>query len=478
MRLGVVAALATLACAGGGGPGSLGAAAPAIDLPAPAAVARPERVLLVTIHALTPDRYLAPDASMPVLAALAQRGIAAESVEPVFAPAPYPAHTSLVTGVAPAKHGVAAEFRIDAQGVDRARLFEAADLRAAPLWQVVAQQGGAVVSLDWPATQGAAIADLAPDLVVPAGANWVDALASRGAGRAAEFARRAGGADPATASPGAARDASLVTMACGLLVAAPAPTFVLLRLSQTQVATGAAGPDAPSSHAAFAAADAEVGRLVRCLGDAGLLATTGIAVAGDHGVLPVHTAIRANVALAEAGLVVPAGGGVRSWDAIARSNGGSAFVYASTDESALLARRALEAAANETGAFRVLPASDMVERGADPEAWFGVQAEPGYAFADAATGALLAPASFASAGGYAASDPSMATGFVAWGPGLRSGLRVAGLRETDVAPTLARWLGVQLGVVEGRPMVGWFAPVVAPAIPPPVGMPPVENESR
>jgi predicted AlkP superfamily pyrophosphatase or phosphodiesterase len=475
LRFGIAAVLATLACAGGGGPRSLTATSPAIDLPAPAAIARPQRVLLVSIHALTPDRYLAPDTTMPVLASLAQGGVAAYAVEPVFAPAPYPAHTSLVTGVAPAKHGVAAEFRIDAQGVDRARRFEAADLGAAPLWQVVAQQGGTVASLDWPATQGAAIADLAPDLVVPAGASWVDALGSQGAGRAAEFARRAGGADPATASPGAARDASLVTMACGLLVAAPAPTFVMLRLSQTQVATDASGPDAESTHAAFAAADAELGRLVRCLGDAGLLATTGIAVAGDHGVLPVHTEIRANVALADAGLVVPAGSGTRSWDAIARSNGGSAFVYAGSDESALLARRALEAAANETGAFRVLSASDMVERGADPEAWFGVQAEPGYAFADAATGAVLTPASFASAGGYAASDASMATGFVAWGPGLRSGLRVAGLRGTDVAPTLARWLGVQLGVVEGRPMVGWFAPVVAPAVPMPLSVPPVEN---
>ena len=71
----------------------------------------------------------------------------------------------------------------------------------------------------------------------------------------------------------------------------------------------------------------------------------------------------------------------------------------------------------------------------------------------------------------------MATGFVAWGPGLRSGLRVAGLRETDVAPTLARWLGVQLGVVEGRPMVGWFAPlpVVAPATPQLLGLPPERN---
>jgi hypothetical protein len=58
----------------------------------------------------------------------------------------------------------------------------------------------------------------------------------------------------------------------------------------------------------------------------------------------------------------------------------------------------------------------------------------------------------------------MATGFVAWGPGLRRGLRVPDLRQTDVAPTLAHWLGVAFGPVEGRAMVGWFAIGTAPAI--------------
>jgi predicted AlkP superfamily pyrophosphatase or phosphodiesterase len=426
-----------------------------VALPAPAVLAQPARVLLVSIHGLSPDRYLAADGAiaMPMLAALAQQGVAAESMRPVFPSASYPAHATLVTGVPVAKHGIAA-----------AGLDQASDLRAVPLWQAVAQQGRTVASLDWPTTGGAAIADLAPDLAVAAGATWLDALASSGAGRAAEFARRAGGGDPATAAPGAARDATLVTMACALFLAEPAPALVLLRLSQTQVALDAAGPDSEPAHAAFAASDAELGRLVRCLGDAGLLDTTGIAVAGDHGAMPVHTEIRANVALADAGLLVPSGSGARSFDAITRSNGGSAFVYATSDDAALLARRALDAAANESGVFRVMSASEMVERGADPEAWFGLEADPGYLFADAAKGTLLAPASVASAGGYAASDPHMATGFVAWGPGLRRGLRVPELRQSDVAPALARWLGVSFGPVEGRSMVGWFAPGNVPAI--------------
>ena len=456
LRAVIVLLLATSACATGGGPRVPGAATPSsVALPAPAALAQPARVLLVSIHGLSPDRYLTADGAraMPTLAALAQQGVAAESMRPVFPPASYPAHATLVTGVSVAKHGIAA-----------AGLDQASDLRATSLWQAVAQQGRTVASLDWPTTGGAAIADLAPDLVVPAGASWLDALASGGAGRAAEFARRAGGGDPAAAAPGAARDATLVTMACALLLGEPAPGLVLMRLSQTQVALDGAGPDSELARAAFAASDAELGRLVRCLGDAGLLDTTGIAVAGDHGAMSVHTEIRANAALAEAGLLVPSGSGVRSFDAITRSNGGSAFVYASSDDAALLARRALDAAANETGAFRVLSARDMVERGADPEAWFGLEAEPGYVFADAAKGPLLAPASVASAGGYATSDPHLAAGFVAWGPGLRPGLRVPGLRQTDVAPTLARWMGVSFGPVEGRTMVGWFATASVPAI--------------
>ncbi len=379
LRACVARLLATSACATGGGPRVPGAAtSSSVALPAPAALAQPARVLLVSVHGLSPDRYLTAYGAraMPTLAALAQQGVAAESMRPVFPPAPYPAHATLVTGVSVAKHGVAAA------GLDRA-----SDLRAASLWRAVAEQGRTVAALDWPTTGGAAIADLAPDLAVGPGASWLDALASGGAGRAPEFARRAGGGDPAAAAPGAARDAALVTMACGLLLADPAPALLLLRLSQTQVALDAAGPDSEPADAAFAASDAELGRLVRCLGDAGLLQTTGIAVAGDHGTMPVHTEIRANAALAEAGLLVPSGRGVRGFDALSRSNGGSAFVYASSDDAALLARRVLDAAANETGVFRVLSAGDMVERGADPEAWFGLEAAPGYVFADAATAA-------------------------------------------------------------------------------------------
>jgi hypothetical protein len=436
----LLASLVALGCAAGGAARREPSTEPS-PLPAAAAGA-PERLLLATIHGLVPADYLDAAPRMPTLAALSRYGVAAESVTPVFPASAYPAHATLVTGVPPSQHGVAAELRlVRGTGIPGERVDHADDVGADALWGAVARQGRGVAALDWPSTGGAPIADLVPDLVLDPGASWVDAIARRGAGRAAELAQRAGGSSPETALPGAARDAVLVTMACGLLVGEAAPALTLLRLSQP------AGPGA----------DAELARLVRCLDDAGLLATTALAVAGDHGEAPVHTEIRPNVALAEAGLLTPApGGGVQSWDAIARSSGGSAFVYATDDDAALLARRALDALANATGAFRVLSAQEMVARGADPEAWFGLEASLGWVFGHAASGEAMGPSSRTRDGGWGPAEPRMTTGFVAWGPGARSALRIPLMRQIDVAPTLAYWLGVRLDAARGSAMIGLF----------------------
>jgi hypothetical protein len=118
------------------------------------------------------------------------------------------------------------------------------------------------------------------------------------------------------------------------------------------------------------------------------------------------------------------------------------------------ARRALMDAASRTGAFRVVPAREMLDLGADPEAWFGLEAELGYAFNDAVRADLQRPAAIRGAGGYLPQRPEMDAGFVAWGRGVRSGVRVPRMRLTDVAPTVARLLGLELGDADGHALIG------------------------
>jgi predicted AlkP superfamily pyrophosphatase or phosphodiesterase len=329
-------------------------------------------------------------------------------------------------------------------------------LRAPTLWQLAGDAKKPVVALAWPTTVGAAIPLLLPDLETQQGRRWLDALGGAATPRVVKALLDAGGADAAAERPGPGRDAVLVGAACALVAASPPPALLLLRLEGTRPALAQHGLDAAATFEAFAAVDRELARLLGCLDRAGLLARSAVAVVGDHAYLPLHTLVYPNVALAKAGLVTvdPTRESLLGWSALARSNGGSAFVYAKGERDAVLARRAFDEEAARSGAFRIATAAEMLSLGADPEAWFGLEAEPGYAFGDGALGARMGAAAARSVGGYLPKGADTDTGFVVWGRGVRTGVRVPRMQLVDVAPTLARLLELELPEPDGRPLVG------------------------
>jgi hypothetical protein len=430
-----------LACATGPSRAPLPARAP---LPELGGAGRPALVVLVSVAGLTPERALEPEA-MPFLSALARQGVAAERVDPVAPAAAYPAHASFVTGVAPAQHGIVADRLLGERGVRRAAPSHASQLRAATLWQRVAEAGGGVAAFDWPTTTGAEIASLLPDVSPERdGERWEQLAASAAS---ASLAERLRAAPAAAAEPGPGRDAFLVDLACAAF--AESPRLLLVRLRGSEAAL-LAGPASDAAAAAFRALDGELARLVACAERAGVLGQTAFVVTGDRAVEPVHSALRPNGWLREAGWITPQG----RWRALLRSNGRSAFLYAEDARIALQARQRLEERARETGAFRVVSAEQMIARGADPEAWIGLEAEPGFVFENGTSGAALAPSALLGAGGALDGEAASATGLVAFGRGIRPGVRVPRMSQLDVAPTLAALLGVTLEAAQGRSLVG------------------------
>jgi len=255
-------------------------------------------------------------------------------------------------------------------------------------------------------------------------------------------------APPAVAEPGPTRDALLVDLACDAF--ARSPRLVLLRLRGAEAASISGGPGSDAADAAFSTVDGELARLLRCADEAGVLAQAAFVVTGDRAFAPAHTAVRPNVWLREAGWITPQG----RWTALVRSNGSSGFVYANEARTALDVRGRLDTGARETGAFRVVSADEMIARGADPDAWFGLQAEPGFVFENDIAGPSLAPAGARGAGGWLAREGAPAVGLVAFGRGVRSGVVVPRMTQLDVAPTLAALLGVPLEAATGRSLVG------------------------
>jgi len=429
---------------------------------------QPASVIVVSVAGLGPAPY-APSGTraplMPTLAELARTGASATSVVTVAPASRYPAHATLVTGERPAGHGIVADQLIGDRGVRSTRYWHASHLRATTVWQLAKDAGLRVAALSWPTTVGAEIDQLIPDLAPTArGETWLSVIASGSTPALLEQARQAGAGADAANQEGATRDAVLVTLACEVVAQPEPPNLLLLHLSQTAPALARYGPDAPQTRTAFRGVDADIDRLLRCVARAGRLPETALVVVGDRGTMPVHTEVFPNAALAAAGLQVPdaATGGIRSWSALVRSNGGSAFVYARSETDALLARRALTEAAQETRAFRIVSAGDMLERAADPEAWFGIEAEPGYTIGNGSAPPLVRASARRGVGGYLTPSKASDAGFVAWGRGVRSEVRIQLMRQTDVGPTVARLLGLELDARDGRPVVGILALPASP----------------
>jgi predicted AlkP superfamily pyrophosphatase or phosphodiesterase len=80
-------------------------------------------------------------------------------------------------------------------------------------------------------------------------------------------------------------------------------------------------------------------------------------------------------------------------------------------------------------------------------------AKEGYAFSDSAAGdAVVVPVGGGVKGthGYNPGQKTMRATFVAWGAGIRPGVKLPDMDATDLAPTIARLLGVNMTGTDGR----------------------------
>lgn len=423
-----------------------GVAAASMALPAGAVAPARHHIVLISIDGLRPDFYLSAAYAAPTLRALATTGSHARAAEPVFPSVTYPNHAAIVTGVRPARHGVLFNTRFEPSG-ERGRWYEeAGDLRAPPLWEWVRAAGLTTASVSWPSTLDAKIDLLLPERDYYARRQPLDVLTK--AVTPGLFERT--GVAPAEAifKDVVAWDAFLADTAAALIRGAR-PHLLLLHLVQTDVFQHRHGRDADEVKRAVARIDTHVASILAAVRAAGIEDGTTVIVTGDHGFQDATQAVFPNRVLARAGLRgCPTRG--ESWRATVHVAGAAAAVFVNPRDDAEAARAA-EAALRAEAADRysIVSRAELDALGAMAGAAFAVEAAPGYAIGGACARSLTR-ASPGGTHGFLPSRPTMATGFIANGAGIRAGVTLDSMRLIDVAPTVARLLGVAAPAVEGR----------------------------
>ncbi|MAG29383.1 MAG: hypothetical protein CL908_00630 [Deltaproteobacteria bacterium] len=416
-------------------------------------------VIMISIDGLRPEVYREPaqlGIEMPTLVALAREGVSADRMIPVFPSVTYPAHTTLVTGTRPADHGIVTNFK---EGLNW--YLDAGDIRSQTLWQAAKAAGLSTAIVTWPATYGAQVDFLVPENLDLEASNIPELIRDGSTpGLFDELAERCG---PIEIAPFNSVEAGeqidhMTTCFAAEVLRRHKPQLLLVHFLDADHLQHSYGPDSPEAMRAFERIDRSIGRLVAATQAAGIEEKSVFVIVGDHGFVRVHTFLNLNAILLQAGFADLVDDKIELSRGIeVTAIGGAGAVYARNPWTA----RGLESALREVidrryhGILEWIPAIELERMGAFPGARVGLAATPGFMLVSLGLPRTTLPSrDLKGMHGYLPGLPEMATGFIARGPGIRQGVEIPLIRQLDVAPTLARLLGVELGRADGLPIAG------------------------
>lgn len=380
------------------------------------------------------DAVARPDAdrllSLPALSALAESGVFCGNVKTVYPTLTYPIHTSLLTGCFPDAHGIGHNqpFQPDTPPEMRAWYWAAGDIRVKTLHQAAREKGMDVSSILWPVSgKNRAVRRNFPEVLPLPGENKV--------------MKMLGYASPVwilrmEALYGKKRKSILqpdlddyAALLCEKLYASRRPPELLtVHLVDCDAMRHRYGTDSPEARAAMERLDNRVGRVMEAVRKRGLWEETLFCVVSDHGQQDAPKGVLLDQELRAA------------CGARAQSLGMGAYIFG-PDLAA--ARRALEENMEKWGVGRILDENQLRSLHAPKDVKLAVDAKAGYCYIDR-------PGETRGEHGFGLNCPQARTLWWLCGPGIRKGETLKEAEIIDIAPTLARALGLSLPQAQGK----------------------------
>ncbi len=419
-------------------PGSIGVAAEK-EIPA-----KERMVVLISLDGFPGFALEDPKQPVPTLRRLMRNGISArmQIVNPTIT---WPNHTTMVTGVHADEHGLLLNGTIlRTNGWPPVRVDPKIDkvtmVHAPTVYDAAHEAGLTTAQIDWVAINNA------PTITWPFN-EWATPegpvereMIERGALTKEEV-------QDFTKANIVWRDQIWTKAAC-YLIREHKPNLVLFHLLTLDSIHHRYGPGALAATTAMAFVDSCVANVVEAVRHAGMTERTTFLVVSDHGFRGYTNEIRAGVALQNAGL---------GKAAYVLPEGGTGFLYLSPTNTPEVSARVIDLMKSMEGIADVILSNRFATLGLpQPEAdsqMFDVllAAKPGYSFSGATGGAVTAAVpQQAGSHGYLASDPQLDAIFIASGYGITPGTKLERARTIDVAPTVAKLLGLTLPKAKGR----------------------------
>jgi predicted AlkP superfamily pyrophosphatase or phosphodiesterase len=411
-------------------------------------------LVLISIDGMRPD-YVTHASEhglkIPHLLKLMNSGAYASGVHGVLPTVTYPSHTTLLTGVWPAEHGIYSNTTFDPLGKNMAGWYwYSEDNRAPTLWKAAADAGLKVGSVSWPVSVGApGVHFLIPEYWR---ASTDDDLKLERAlstpGLLTHLEKELGPyiIDLNRAIPG---DHQRTRYSVAILKE-NRPDFMTIHLAALDHLEHLTTPFSKDSNETLEEIDGMVGEIEDAMRASHPQAV--ICIVSDHGFTRIDHQLHLLSAFVDAGLVTldpkSAAPKIMSWKAIPWNNGGSAAIVLQNprDEGVrkqtadLLARLAADPA---NGIAAVLDEQAIAKLGGSSQAAFWVDMKSNFAVDAAVRKPLVAEISPRGTHGYSPDNPDLLASFFIEGAGISRGLNLGQIDMRSIAPTLAHSLGIK-----------------------------------
>lgn len=380
-------------------------------------------IVLISISGLRADHANDPESyrlKIPNIQLLRAKGSFAVGIESVYPSQTLPAHVSMVTGVLPADHGITSDYAFDEKtGVQSAKPFLSAKaIKTEKIWDAAKRENLITAAVGFPMTAEADITFNFPE----------------------------------------ARDQTdpVKTERAISLIEKNSPNLLLMNFASLATAQHRFGLLSAEAKSAMEQIDGLVGKIIAAVEQAQLTSETTFLIVSDQGASKVEREFRPNVLLAKKGfLTVEGKGTIKDWRAVAQSFGGSAAIFIKNpqDESAM---RELETLFSEfdqnsdNPLWRIINRREAIRLGANPRPALYLDSAPLFQISARADGSTISNTTDRSAQGYLPSRAEMRAALILSGKGVQQGKRIEYGRLIDIAPTIARLLGLEMKTTRGR----------------------------
>jgi len=419
-----------------------------------------DHVILISIDGFRPEFYQQQTSPAPMLQQMAKEGVQADGARGIFPSVTYPSHTTLITGAFPSAHGIFYNTPFMFEGQNGDWYWDYSSITTETLWSAARKSGKVTASIGWPVSVNAPIDYNLPE-IWDSSTEWIAAVRRHATpqGFLEEIEENATGKLSGDMFSGAhiMREDRVAAMA-SYIIQEYKPNLLTVHLVATDHFQHRYGREHLVVTRAIAAVDRAVSRMMEAAELAGILDRTAFVISGDHGMTNISARVSPNVWLVEAGLMEDrADRG--NWRATFFASGGSAFLYLRDPNDMATANQVRNILNDQPPSvkklFTIIEREELDAIGALPGAPFALTASPIAGMTNATSGDAVGSAS-GSTHGHFPDFKQMETGFIAWGSGVNQSVHVSQIGMEDIAPLVAKLLGIPFEAPHGLVVPGFL----------------------